>query len=147
MDEYVLPKFEVKLDAKPASAADRFLTVRVDAKYTFGGAVQGRATITVSRPQNIWWGGPVLVGPVLADAAVDGAIIAKDNIMLKRSSLRRRRVSAAKLNETEFWLKTNFLFKNATSLQSRLRLPSSRRVTRLNRITRTTPSIRANRII
>lgn len=76
MDEYVLPKFEVKLDVKPASAADRFLTVRVDAKYTFGGAVQGRATITVSRPQNIWWGGPVLVRPVLADAAVDGAIIA-----------------------------------------------------------------------
>lgn len=31
--------------------------------------------------------------------------------MLKRSSLRRRRVSAAKLNESEFWLKTNFFFQ------------------------------------
>ncbi|CRL02685.1 CLUMA_CG015756, isoform A [Clunio marinus] len=47
VDEYTLPKFEVKLDANPdANFKDGKIKATIKAKYTFGKAVKGQGTVT-----------------------------------------------------------------------------------------------------
>lgn len=78
MDEYVLPRFDIVCSANPVSVSDKYLTVQCVSKYTFGGDVQGKVTVTVSKPGRIFWEGP---GPVILPqnlaaedvAAVDAA--------------------------------------------------------------------------
>ena len=52
VDEYVPVRFSAVLTAKSVSLSDNFLIVEISAKYTFGGNVQGKATITVAKQ---WW--------------------------------------------------------------------------------------------
>lgn len=52
MDQYVPVRFSAILTAKSVSLSDNFLIVEISAKYTFGGNVQGKATITVAKQ---WW--------------------------------------------------------------------------------------------
>ncbi|KAG5667284.1 hypothetical protein PVAND_015270 [Polypedilum vanderplanki] len=56
--EYVLPKFEVSIDANPdANFRDGKIRATVKAKYTFGKVAKGNATVTAEvSPRYRWWG-------------------------------------------------------------------------------------------
>ncbi|KAG5667286.1 hypothetical protein PVAND_015272 [Polypedilum vanderplanki] len=56
--EYVLPKFEVSIDANPdANFKDGKIRATVKAKYTFGKIAKGNATVTAEvSPRYRWWG-------------------------------------------------------------------------------------------
>lgn len=54
--EYVLPKFEVMIDANPdANFKDGFIRATVKAKYTFGKIAKGNATVTAEVESWNWW--------------------------------------------------------------------------------------------
>lgn len=69
--EYVLPKFEVTLDANPdANFKDGVIRVSVNAKYTFGKIAKGFATVTAEVVANYWRQQPNM--KVLKIVTVDG---------------------------------------------------------------------------
>jgi len=54
--EYVLPKFELSIEANPdANFKDGKIRATVKAKYTFGKAVKGNATITASQDKSYYY--------------------------------------------------------------------------------------------
>lgn len=56
--EYVLPKFEVTIDANPdANFKDGIIKATVKAKYTFGKIAKGNATVTAELENWGWWRG------------------------------------------------------------------------------------------
>lgn len=76
VDEYVLPKFEVTLDANPdANFKEGIIRATVKAKYTFGKIAKGNATVTaeVDSPRYWYWrGSPEPSKKVSKTVAVDG---------------------------------------------------------------------------
>ncbi|XP_021920080.1 CD109 antigen-like isoform X2 [Zootermopsis nevadensis] len=82
--EYVLPKFEVRIDA-PAHATfkDSHLAATVHAKYTYGKAVKGEATVTIYPTYYSGLLQPIFQNPVRKVVPIDGKVnvefdIAKD---------------------------------------------------------------------
>lgn len=56
VDEYVLPKFEVTIEANPdANYKDGIVRATVKAKYTFGKIAKGNATVTAEVESWGWW--------------------------------------------------------------------------------------------
>lgn len=56
VEEYTLPKFELKIDANPdANFKDGKIFATVSAKYTFGKIAKGTATVTAELVNNRWY--------------------------------------------------------------------------------------------